>query len=148
MTVPRRSSMPLRVMICVDTNYSGCPPQFSTLYNLKGLQFPDQKQQPSILVRYLQPSKLHLDLEALHLSQERKKDLEKVLIDDEAENIVKLTLYHQPGNNNNNNNNNDKVPAATPQLRRHIFSKGAVGLILTAHPECTTVYSLKLETAQ
>lgn len=40
------------------------------------------------------------------------------------------------------------LPAATPQLRRHIFSRGAVKPTLTAHPECTTVYSLKLETAQ
>lgn len=40
------------------------------------------------------------------------------------------------------------LPAATPQLRRHTLSIGAVLLILTAQPEWTTVYSLKLETAQ
>lgn len=40
------------------------------------------------------------------------------------------------------------LPADTPQLRRHILSKGASELTFKAHPECTTVYSLKLETAQ
>lgn len=41
-----------------------------------------------------------------------------------------------------------RLPEATPQLRRHIFSRGAIELTLTAHPEWTTVNSLKLETAQ
>lgn len=40
------------------------------------------------------------------------------------------------------------LPADTPQLRRHILSKGACEQTFKAHPECTTVYSLKLETAQ
>lgn len=30
----------------------------------------------------------------------------------------------------------------------HISSKGVIGFTFTAHPERTTVYSLKLETAQ
>ena len=32
-----------------------------------------------------------------------------------------------------------------PQLRRHIFSSGALGLILTAQAASSTVYSVKVE---
>jgi hypothetical protein len=37
------------------------------------------------------------------------------------------------------------VPVEMPQLRRHIFSSGALGLILTAQAASSTVYSAKVE---
>ncbi|CAA6662580.1 unnamed protein product [Spirodela intermedia] len=37
------------------------------------------------------------------------------------------------------------IPVDMPQLRMQTLSRGAAGLILARQPECTTMYSLKVE---